>query len=533
MAAPNYTTNLATLEDFEVSATTNNFTNYANNNSGKIVEDDTDFPIQSTHHASSEMRTAETASICVDNGSNITWTSGWNMFIWGVFLPANAVDTDANGGLVMMVGASTSSFYQWTVGGKDFGRYPYGGWQNFVADPEVTNGRTTVGSPGTSYRWCGIGFDITSAISKGNPMGIDVVRYGRGDVVITAGDSGSGYATFVGMAAQNDNSANKWGLFQENGGGYLWKGLLSFGTAATSTDFRDANRVIVIDNTRRVATDFNRIEITNASSNIEWDTVLVSSLSTQSKGEFECIDNATVAKVSCIFTDMSTFIYQSNSDMTGCTYRRCGQVTQGSASFDACFFDSSSATKALAVDTIADVTNCTFSSSGTGYAIEGFSVAGEYTLTGLTFTGYASTNGTTGNEAIHVTATTGIVNLNLSGGNTPTIHTAGATVNVVQSAVLTLGRIRATSDAYVYRADTKALLSNVSPVTVTDFVNDEGIQFYKHVYSYNAATLSGVGVELKVLSEAYENVRQNYTLTADDARVEFQQRTDRNYENPD
>ena len=150
----------------------------------------------------------------------------------------------------------------------------------------------------------------------------------------------------------------------------------------------------------------------------------------------------------------------------------------------------------------------------------------------MSFTGYAAINGTTGNEAIHVTATTGIVNLFLTGGTVPTIHTAGATVNVIQSATLTVGGVRAASDVWIYRADNKTLLASADPVSVTDGAPIDGVQYYKLVYPYDAATLNGVATEIKIFNLEYVNERINYTLTTSNATVNVQQRIDRNYFNP-
>ena len=528
MAAATYTTDLITLSTLDASKTNSEFNGYTK--TAKPSSPDSDFPIQGSGHISAEQRQTGKGSIAVDNGSNISWTSGWSFFLWGVFLAAAAVDTDANGGVVMMVGSGTSDFNLWHVGGNDFGRYPYGGWQNFVADPETTPYSTT-GTPGTNYRWCGMGCDVISAISKGSPYGVDAIRYGRGDLRVANGDSANGYATFLGMASQNDNNSNRWGLFQESGGSYIWKGLMTFGYS-TAVDFRDSNRVIAIDNTRNVTSSFNKIEIRQTGSNVEWDTILILSLGTTSKGAFECIDDATVDLTNCSFTDMDTFIFKSNSTSTNTTFRRCNLVTQGGATFDLCLFSKANGAVALLMDDITKLSSCFFTSDGTGHAIQGFSTAGNYTLDNLSFTDYASSNGSTGNEAIYVTASSGTVNLYLTGGTSPSIRTAGATVNVIQSATLTISGIRSTSDVYIYRADDKTLLASADPVSVTDGSPIDGVQYYKLIYSYNAATLSGVGVQIKIFNLGYANERIKYELTNADANVGIQQRIDRNYNNP-
>jgi len=138
---------------------------------------------------------------------------------------------------------------------------------------------------------------------------------------------------------------------------------------------------------------------------------------------------------------MGTFIYQSNSSLTICTYRRCGLVTQGGATIFDSTFDSATGTYALNVaNAVANVTDSLFISSGTGYGLEGFTTAASYDLNGLTFLDYAASDGVTGNEMIHVLATSGTVTLNITGGTIPSIHTEGAIVVIVSGAVTIAGK---------------------------------------------------------------------------------------------
>ncbi len=60
--------------------------------------------------------------------------------------------------------------------------------------------------------------------------------------------------------------------------------------------------------------------------------------------------------------------------------------------------------------------------TATDYAIE-IDTAGDYTFDNFTFTGFTTD--------VNVTATTGVVNLTIDGGDTPTITSAGATVNLL------------------------------------------------------------------------------------------------------
>lgn len=443
MAAPSYTTNLSLFEDFEAANTiSTEVVGYTETAKGSGV--DSDFPIQGSQHASAEQRATGTGSLVSDFGANLTWTSGWNIFMWGVFLAPAAVATDSNAGIEMMVGSSIAEFHRWTVGGNDFGRYPYGGWQNFVINPEITVGRTTVGAPGTNYRWSGMLCNVIAAITKGSPYGIDVIRYGRGDIVVTAGDLTNGYSTFVGMAAQNDNNNNRWGLFSSQAGSYIWKGLMTLGTSGTAVDFRDSNKTIVIDETRRILSTFNRIEINNASSNVEWTNITFSSLSTVSLGQLEVIDDATVLIDGSSFNNMDTFILQSNSTVTNSVFNSCNSINTGGGVFTGTKVDDST----VGIDESAIIWNSTNNPDGylddmeftkgtnAHHAIElGLSSPTTITLQGMIFDGFNAANGQN-DSVIYVARTTGTVTIQaVECTGIVTYKSAGAIVVVTQGVV--------------------------------------------------------------------------------------------------
>ena len=241
MAVPTYTTDLQLFRDLETAVT---FGEWSGFTSGRGQAIDTDYPIQGNSMISTIMNSTGNAGCAIDFGSNITWTSGWNMFMWEIWLAPSTIDTRANGGLTFCIGDDISNYREWNTAGSDFGAYPYGGWQNFAVNPEVA-ASTTVGTPGTAYRWVGANVRVLSAVSKGSPLGIDVIRYGRGEIRIAGGQVGN-YATFTGIATYNDNNINRFGLFQKIDGGFKMKGLMTLGFGAL-TEFVDSNKSIVID----------------------------------------------------------------------------------------------------------------------------------------------------------------------------------------------------------------------------------------------------------------------------------------------
>jgi hypothetical protein len=146
---------------------------------------------------------------------------------------------------------------------------------------------------------------------------------------------------------------------------------------------------------------------------------------------------------------------------TNMAFSNCLSVTTTGSTVTNCKF---SGTKVVC-DSLANmalVSNCSFTSAGTGYAIEVTGAAANITLSGDTFTGYAATNGSTGNEAIFVNIATGTVTITIGGGgSTPSIRTAGATVNVVSGATVTFTGLPIGSDIVILTAGTSTILAQV------------------------------------------------------------------------
>ena len=247
MTVPSYTTDLTTGELNDCDASTPTGVEFANHETGAApVEGDTDYFIEgiACYTATSGSTKVGLCSIAFDYGSSVPIVAGECIFVWHVFLAGNAIDTIANGGMRVLAGDDLDNYEGWYTGGNNFGRNPYGGWQNFAVDPRNTPD-VTLGTQ-TIWQFFGVGCKTISVISKGNLHAMDAIRVGRGDFIVEYGQAAN-YATFAGMASANDAQAARWGLLQAEGAGYLWKGLMSLGTATNLVDFRDSNRIITID----------------------------------------------------------------------------------------------------------------------------------------------------------------------------------------------------------------------------------------------------------------------------------------------
>lgn len=481
MAAATYTTDLATFDLLDASGAAEPTASGWTSLGTTVTIPDTDDFVQGTGCGSGQCKTG-VGGLLSNFGSGITIPTDGAVLFWLKYDAAGGLESYANGGLRTMIGSALNAFYWVPQAGND--TYPYGGWFNYaMADPSAIT-TTTVGSPSGALQYAGCAYNAPSTVpSKGNPFKMDALRYGRCELRVADGDVGNGYATFLAAATTNDlntgGTLNRWGLLQAIPGGYQMKGLLVLGYAA-AVDFRDSNRSIVIQDTPHVTTNFNKIEIRNASSRVDWTNINITKLGTVSRGNFEVVDNADVNKDTCVFTDMGTFTYLGNSTILDSTYRRCDLITTGGATFTGCTFSSTNdATRAVTTSSPANaalISDSTFISSGTKHGLEITGTAASITLTDLTWTGYAGSDGSTGNEAVYVNIATGSMNLTISGGTVPSVRTAGCAVTVVAGAVSVQATVTTAAGAAISgaRVFVRAATGGPMPFDVTVTISNSG-----------------------------------------------------------
>lgn len=163
---------------------------------------------------------------------------------------------------------------------------------------------------------------------------------------------------------------------------------------------------------------------------------------------------------------------RSTVSLDSVTFTDCPTFTQNSAVLTNCTFNDTKVTSAAPGDAD-NISNSSFNSSGTGHALEIGGTAADMTLTNVEFTGYAVSDGSTGNEAIYVNIATGSMTISVSGGSTPSIRTAGATVTVqnavtVKVTVKDANALTAIEDARVLlEVDTGGDLPAGESITIT------------------------------------------------------------------
>lgn len=536
MTVPSYTTDLSTFNLCENSGTFGEFANMVDG--GSPDETDTDDPIQGSYLCSATcgLKTGELQSIYTDYGSGVTIPTDGAILIWNKFDAGGLLQNYSNGGVRIIVGTSSSVWSAWKAGGVDKTPNPAGGWWNYAINPTARTADYTNGSI-TTINLAGMGISLTAAgPSKGQPFKIDAIRYGRCTLIIEYGNSTDGYATFSNAAAKNDandstNGYNRWGLFTVYGGGYLWKGRIQIGTSSNACEFTDSNAFILIDDVVNCTSGFNLIEINNASSVVNWTNVIFKSLGTTSPGAFIMNADAVVNFDSCQFTDMSTFVFDSNATIDDNIFRRCGQITQGGGSFDGCLFAESSAAVSLLCDDPDVITNCSFVSDGSNHALELTSAcaAGSFTLTNLIVSGYASSDGSTGNEVIYNNSG-GAVTINIDGGsgvaNISVRNGTGASTTLVANYSFTITGLELNTEVTIVTAGTSTELFHVENATTSD-----GDGKYKVSYSHSG----GASVDILIHHIDYKpDISNQYgvTLPSSNSSIKIAMFDDENYENP-
>jgi hypothetical protein len=434
VTAPSYVSDLATINDGS-----GTFTEPTGAILGTLSNADTDNFIQGTTCSSKSTGASGApalAGIGILAGAGQSITTPSCFYAWVFVGGGGLIDTYANGGVRLIVGSSSANYNMWYVLGNN--SFPYIGWTCIAVDPSLA-ADATQGTPSGTLQYFGAVFNCLINIGKGNPMALDAIRWGR-VITVTFGETAN-YATFAGIAAQNDTNANRWGQFQAIPGGYQLQGKLLLGvTGGNVVDFRDSNVSIVTAASLKTAAPFNAIEVQNASSRVDWDSVSWTALGTVSRGTFIVTDNPDVNITGCSFTGLGTFSLGAATDVLDSIFRQCDTVTAPGSNLAGSQFlvprvaaDTSAVVWDVAVDTDSKFDGTAFS-KGTNahHAIElGTTSPTTVTLRGITFSGFNASNAQN-DSVIHVKRTTGSVTINAIGcTGTVSYKTAGATVTVV------------------------------------------------------------------------------------------------------
>jgi len=321
---------------------------------------------------------------------------------------------------------------------------------------------------------------------------IDAMYYGVGHTIsgTTTGD-----ALFDEASAVDELTANKYGVMWNYNGVIYSQGDISLnGTALTSSgetlvfvDTLNGYDTYNLDGTG-TATLKNTSIIAAGTIAVDFDTTSMTSFSmtggaVSGDGITDIGSGQTLSGV--VFTDRSITTIANTAE--GCTWNTSDTITV-TGTLDDCIINENFSTIATSVATLAKLTNNAFISDGAGHAVELTGAAGSYDWTCIS-TGYdAGTSGDgvevtggsiTGDETIHITATTGTFIINVGATATlPSVSSAGAVVNVVSGAVTLKIVVKDQSNAVVVGAYTYIDDNNIIPFilnTTTDALGEASI----------------------------------------------------------
>jgi len=461
MAGPTYTTDLTTLSEADDFGNWDESSNAAWDDAGSMVDEE-NFYIQEESGAatcvSAQFTKDGVGTIIYGHGSSVAIPTPGAVLIWHFWASPPSLAVLASGGVRAIVGNSFGDFEAWKVSGSNFEPSPIGGWYNYAVDPSLTYDYT-IGTVGSPFSHFGIAVSAT-AQARGNPNAIDVIRYGRCEARYVGGEAAD-YATFAGFAGEDNDPLNMWALLQNIPGGYKWQGLMTLGYGG-AVDFRDSNKSILVANTLNVVSDFNKIELDNVSSNVEWTNISITALGTVSRGNFEMLVDLPTSKIGCVFTDMGTFAYDSLADIVNTTYRRTDLISALGGSFTGCIFEEVRNGISVLCSTTSNIEGCTFLSDDSNHAIK-IDTPGIYDLDDNIFTNYAVTNGSGGNEVIF-NDSGGEVTLNAS-GNTGVLSVRNGTsaTTILNEDLITfkLTGLPSNTEVTIVNASTRAELYHI------------------------------------------------------------------------
>lgn len=392
----------------------------------------------------------------------------------------------------------------WQVHGADAPYYGTG-VVPFVVNPANTDTRTTNGTFDTAdvrrYGWWLSGSGVfTGQLLLGSVWKMGTTAIAGGTATEPVGIEGLEFALTKGKT--------RWSAIRNGANQLLCLQAVQFGNGGTNPVFLDLNTTAVEFPSQRNVTkkliNYNGIDdaigftyYAGAADTIKHRASVISSpskyhwrihASSHVDADYDFAGLSIIGAGDVQLRAVTTF--------TGMSFTDCPTITQNAAVITASSFSNSKVISASPTD-MDNISGCDFTkTAGTAHAIEvGSAVAVpgsplSISLSGNTFTGYAGTDGVTGNEAIHVLYTSGTLTINIvGGGSTPSIRTAGATVIVQNAVTVTVTVKDASTLANIENA--RVLLEKVSDGTdilpPSSLTNASGVVTTSYAFTGNTA----------------------------------------------
>lgn len=485
------------------------------------------------------------AVIQTANGTNtVTYSGSWDMTGSHVRLYMNSAivapygATEASNGIEIVI-TSGGGTGRWTVSGSDTYK---GGWQDFIVN---TASIPTSGSinPATVTS-VSIVINTNSKPRNSTNGWYDNWRFGNG---LTINSSASEEINFQDVADADVLSTNAWGILQDTDGVLFGKGKLTLGsTGSLNCNLVSIGETIYFIN-RNVSSTLYALVTQEGTGATDID---ISGMTCKtvgaSRAELDFSTSITsLSVVGSSFTQMGLSQFYTGATISlntwndisaittnGCTFTNnnvnsSGTITVSGGTFTGNTLNKSIATSAVLVSTLADTINNTYISSGTGHAVELTSIGAGSMTWDNSDSGYASTDGSTGNETIYVNVGTGALTINIAtGASVPTIRTAGASVTIVTGQRSFNFTVNPAITGYEWRVYSVTAVGSLAGSS--ELIGEESASVSSQSYTYSYSADQAIAVQILGHANDYEESITYYTLADSDQNITINLKSDTN-----
>lgn len=451
-----------------------------------------------------------------ENGTTLDLTST-TLYSWA--LCSNYKALHATAGIRLRVSDGTN-WGEWNVGGTDtYG----GGWKCFAVYTDKPFSANSGTAPNLSaITEVGVVFQTINKYKNVENIFWDMCRYGSGLEITGGTDVAPG--TFDDIVAIDE--INSYGIISKQEGVYFTQGLLEFGDTTTADCyFKDTNQVVVFPDRFGVENESFGIQVhgnTTGTTDVQFGTV---SNNVGGNGCYLKGDGNSKPQITGIDANINTF------NLYGCTLQSCGSLTidqqtnkvlntnfvscnliePNQTTFESCVVASSPKTQALKLITNHNVASSTFNNNINALLVDTIAT---YEFSELFFSG---------NTYDVENASTGLVTINVSDGDSPTyINTNGGTVTVNNNVAITLTGMKDNTEVRVYEQGTSNELAGVENA-ITGTTDDREFTF---------SLSAGVNIDIHIFNTTWISTNiYNYTVPSSTTALPVTQVIDRVYKN--
>jgi len=333
-------------------------------------------------------------------------------------------------------------------------------------------------------------------------------------LTINAGTSGIPITL---STVSSDDITNGWGLVANPQGNlYNVFGSVEWGDSGTGSSYFDQkDSQIFLVGTDIGVGNFDMSLIANATGTnlFKIDNCVVIGLGAVSNWDLSDVNSNTIEITNCQFVDGGAFTFPvtggTSRKCTGTKFVNCGQINPSTMTFSSnSFLGSTDATGALLSN--GNIDTCDFTSDGTGHAIY-ITSTGTYTYTANTYTGYASVDGSTGNEVLYNNSG-GVVTINVVGGDTPTIRNGTSASTTVNNSVNVTVTVKDSSGTVIDLAQTSIHKTSDGTEIMNQDSDVSGIATVS--YAYTTDTPVYIRVRKSSTGTRYLNHSSTGTITS-------------------